>query len=90
MTNDNLLTALAGVLILLPGTAALVPDLDLTPTAEFVLIVLSLVGAAIMKQTKPAGRGDALSDEDVRRIAAERERIRRAEVAKVREAGGRG
>ena len=72
MTNDKILTALATVMVALPGTAALVPDLDLTPTAQFVLLVLALLGAAILK-FQP---GAAMSDADVRRIAAQQERIR--------------
>lgn len=72
MSNDKILTALATVMVALPGTAALVPDLDLTPTAQFVLLVLALLGAAILK-FQP---GAAMSDEDVRRIAAQQERIR--------------
>jgi hypothetical protein len=83
--NDKLVTALAGVLVVLPGTAALVPDLHLTPEVSFVLLILSLVGAAILKQQNPLGA--TLSDEDVRRIATERERIRREEIAKVKAAG---
>ena len=72
MTNDKMLTALATVMVALPGTAALVPDLDLTPTAQFVLLVLALLGAAILKYQP----GAAMSDADVRRIAAQQERIR--------------
>ena len=72
MTNDKILTALATVMVALPGTAALVPDLDLTPTAQFVLLVLALLGAAILKYQP----GAAMSDADVRRIAAQQERIR--------------
>lgn len=83
MSNEKLVTALAGVLVLLPNTAALVTGLTLTPTEHFVLLVLAGVGAAILKQQS----GASLSDEDVRRIAVERERIRRAEIQKVKEAG---
>lgn len=81
-----MVTALAGVLVLLPNTAALVTGLTLTPTENFVLLVLAGVGAAILKQQN----GSGLSDEDVRRIAVERERLRRSEIQKVREAGQRG
>lgn len=83
MSNEKIVTALAGVLVLLPNTAALVTGLTLTPTENFVLLVLAGVGAAILKQQN----GASLSDEDVRRIALERERIRRAEIQKVKEAG---
>lgn len=86
MSNEKIVTALAGVLVLLPNTAALVTGLTLTPTENFVLLVLAGVGAAILKQQN----GASLSDEDVRRIAVERERIRRAEIQKVKEAGERG
>jgi hypothetical protein len=86
MSNEKIVTALAGVLVLLPNTAALVTGLTLTPAENFVLLVLAGVGAAILKQ-QPGG---GLSDEDVRRIAQERERIRRAEIQKVREAGEKG
>lgn len=83
MTNDRLLTAVAAVLVALPGTASLVPNLDLTPLGQFILLVLALVGAAVLKH-QPGG---GLSDEDVRRIAAERERLRREEREKIRAAG---
>lgn len=72
MTNDKLLTALATVLVALPGTASLVPNLDLTPLGQFILLALALLGAAVLKHQP----GAEMSAEDVRRIAAERERIR--------------
>jgi len=84
VSNANLIAALATVLVALPGTASLVPNLDLTPLGQFILLVLALVGAAVLK-LQP---GMSLSDEDVRRIAAERERMRREEIAKVKAAGG--
>lgn len=80
-SNDKLLTALATVLVALPGTASLVPHLDLTPLGQFLLLVLAMAGGAILK-FQP---GPSLSDEDVKRIAAERERLQR--VARVRAAG---
>lgn len=83
MSYDKLLTALATVLVALPGTASLVPNLELTPLGQFLLLVLALVGAAVLK-LQP---GTALSDEDVARIAAERERLRRQEIARVKAAG---
>lgn len=83
MTTDNLLTVMAGVLVALPGAALVIPDLNLTPEAQFALLVLSLVGGAILK-LQP---GSGLSDADVQRIAAERERLRRQEIARVRAAG---
>ena len=77
MTTDNLLTAIAGVLVALPGTVALVPDLRVSPEFQAALLILALVGAAILKQSRPAGSKDGeLSDADVRRIAAQQERIR--------------
>lgn len=79
---DGLITALAGVLVLLPNTAALVTGLQLSPGENFVLLILAGIGAAILKQQKPVGGN--LSDEDVRRIAAERERLRREEIARIK------
>lgn len=89
MDYDKLLTALAGVLVVLPNAAGTVAGLELTPAEHFALLILSLVGAAILKQTQPVGQSSGLSDEDVRRIAEERERIRRREIERVREAGRR-
>ena len=91
MSNATLLTVLAGVLVALPGTAALVPNLDLTPLRQFILLVLALIGAAILRQQRPSGErvteDGELSDQEVERIAQARERIRRAEIARIRAAG---
>lgn len=69
VTTDNAITAVAGVLVLLPNTAALVAGLTLTPGEQFVLLILSLIGAALLKQSKPAGKPKALSAADVDRLA---------------------
>lgn len=74
MDYDKLLTGVAGVLVALPNLAGTVAGLDLSPSEHFVLLIVSLIGAAVLKQTKPVGR--SLTAEDVRRIAAEQERIR--------------
>ena len=92
VSNANLITALAGVLVVLPNALPAVAGLNLTPEMHAVLLILSLVGAAILKQQEPVGRqrvqeDGELSDQEVERIAQARERIRRAEIAKVREAG---
>lgn len=83
MTNDKLLTALATVLVALPGTASLVPNLELTPLGQFILLVLALIGAAVLKLQPGAG----LSNEDVQRIAVAREQLRREERDRIRAAG---
>lgn len=86
MSNDKMVTALALVLVALPGTAQAIPNLSISPEMNFVLLALAILGGAILKQQN----GSGLSDEDVRRIAVERERLRRSEIQKVREAGQRG
>ncbi len=86
MTNDKLLTALATVLVALPGTASLVPNLDLTPLGQFILLVLALVGAAVLKMQPGAG----MSEEDVRRVAAAQERIRMGLARQQQERAARG
>lgn len=85
MRNENLIRALAGVMVLLPNTAAAVAGLELTPSENFVLLVLAAVGAAILSELKPSTR-TALTDEDRKRIAAEQERLRMERVRKVNEA----
>ena len=89
---DKVLTAIAGAFVLLPGTvSALVPEAASDPRIMVVLIMLAAVGAAILKQSPPALQRDSgLSDDDVKRIAAEQERLRLARVKAVREAGQRG
>lgn len=102
-TWDKLVTALAGVLVALPSTLALVPDLELSPAANAAMLVLALIGAVLLKQQPPSGSGalspegvkqepdeNGLSDEDVERIAQARERIRRAEIARIKAAGQSG
>lgn len=84
--NDKLVTALAGVLVLLPNLAVAVTGLTLTPQENFMLLVLAAIGAAILK-VQPGG---ALSDEDVERIAQAREKLRREERDKINAAGNRG
>lgn len=74
MNTDGLITALAGVLVLLPNTAALVVGLQLTPGEQLVLLVLAGIGAAILKQQNPSG---SLSSEDVRRLQDELARLKR-------------
>jgi len=59
--------------------------LDWTPVGAAALA--ALLTALRSAQLNRPGHTD-LSDEDVRRIAAERERLRREEIAKVRAAGG--
>lgn len=73
MIYINALRAVCGVLIALPGTLQLVPDLGLTPLANAVLLVLALIGGTVLSQLPPAGRStigdllaeiDSLSDEE--------------------------
>lgn len=56
MSYVNVLRAVCGVLIALPGTLQLVPDLGLTPLANAVLLVLALIGGTALSQLPPAGR----------------------------------
>lgn len=77
MSNDKLATSLAWVLVALPSTAELVPNLSISPEVHFVLLVLALIGGAILKQGNPMGGGrGSLTAEERREIAAEQERIR--------------
>ncbi len=89
MDADKVLTAIAGALVLLPtAVPAMVPEAAADPRLLAALAMLSLIGAAILKQSPPAMRKDAgLSDEDIQRIAAEQERLRRERVNLVRTAG---
>lgn len=92
MNVSNIITTVAGVLIGLPAVLNAIPNLNLTPEFNAVLAVGALIGAVILKQQRPSGEqvtaDGELSDQEVERIAQARERIRRAEVAKVRAAGG--
>ena len=67
MISVNILRAVCGVLIALPGTLQLVPDLGLTPLANAVLLVLALIGGTVLSQLPPAGRsniGDLMAEID--------------------------
>lgn len=51
----NMLRAICGILVALPATLQLVPDLALTPGNNAFLLVLALVGGTILSQLPPAG-----------------------------------
>lgn len=78
MTNAHIITTVALVLVGLPGVLNAVPDLEMTPAFNALLLVLALIGGVVLKQQAPTG-DRPLSDADVARIAAERERLRRIE-----------
>ncbi len=52
----NLLRGLAAFLIAMPGTLQLVPNLEMSPAANALLLVAALAGATIMSQLPPAGK----------------------------------
>jgi hypothetical protein len=70
---SNIITTVAGVLIGLPAVLNAIPNLDPSPEFNAMLAVGALIGGIVLKQQT----GGALSESDVRRIAAERERLRR-------------
>ena len=86
MSWENLIRAVCLVLVALPATIGAVAGMALSPSENAALLVLALLGGTILSELKPATRGGNLSDDDVRRIAEERERLRRAEIQRVREA----
>ena len=97
MDLDKVLTAIAGAFVLLPtAVPAMVPEAASDPRLLAALAMLSLIGAAILKQSAPAGKGEPvpppLLDEDVRRIAREVVRVQRSveRVERERAAGARG
>ena len=93
MDLDKVLTAIAGAFVLLPtAVPAMVPEAASDPKVLVVLAMLSIVGAAILKQSPPAMQKETgLSDEDVRKIAAAvvRLQIGLDNKRKAREAGQR-
>lgn len=85
MTLDMILRAICGVLVALPGTLALVPDLALTPAQNAVFLVLALVGATVLSQLAPAGKKvdpDALTKAQTKQLADELERRMKRTPAK--------
>ena len=85
MTLDMSLRAICGVLVALPGTLALVPDLALTPAQNAVFLVLALVGATVLSQLPPAGKKvdpDALTKTQTKQLADELERRMKRTPAK--------
>ncbi len=85
MTAEMIARALCAVLVAVPGTLALVPDLDLTPGQDAVFLVLSLIGATILSQLPPAGKRvdpDALTARQTRQVADELERRMKRTPAK--------
>lgn len=69
VNTDAMITAIATVLVALPNTGALVAGLQLTPGEQFVCLILSLIGAAILKQQQPSGKAKALTASDIDRLA---------------------
>ncbi len=84
MDLDKVLTAIAGALVLLPtAVPAMVPEAAADPRLLAALAMLSLIGAAILKQSAPAGKSEPepmapLLDADVKRIAREIVRVQRS------------
>lgn len=85
MSVEMSLRAICGVLVALPGTLALVPDLALTPAQNAVFLVLALVGATVLSQLPPVGKRpdpDALTAKQTRQVADELERRMKRTPAK--------
>lgn len=85
MSVEMSLRAICGVLVALPGTLALVPDLALTPAQNAVFLVLALVGATILSQLPPARKKvdpDALTKAQTKQVADELERRMKRTPAK--------
>lgn len=85
MNAEMIARALCGVLVALPGTLALVPDLALTPGQNAVFLVLALVGATVLSQLPPVGKRpdpDRLTAAQTRQVADELERRMKRTPAK--------
>ena len=91
MIYANILRAVCGVLIALPGTLQLVPDLGLTPLANAVLLVLALIGGTVLSQLPPAGESPTIGRlmRDIDSLTPE-ERRDLITLAELRGAGARG
>ncbi len=94
MTWENLIRALCGAIIAVPGTLALVSGLEMTPGMNAAILVAVLVATSVMSQLPPAGRPKTdpkLSDDvypgaspdltpaDVTRLKNEADRLKRVQ-----------
>jgi hypothetical protein len=92
------LAFVAGLTLAIIPIATTYPGVEVPAWAGLGLAVLSAAAAYLLKSMAPASDvhkdsallpASPLSDEDVRRIAEEREKIRRDEIRRIREAGSR-